>query len=333
LRCALAGLALVQLGCGRQEAESHTGAKGGGDRTAVTALGRVVPGRAVIAVAAQPGQRVLKLQVADGDKVRAGDPLAYLETHPARLAELEAAKIALEETRQRLETETTYSEAVIEQHRQAVHLLEIAVAREQKELKRVQSLTAALAGRSLDDQQFTLASREAELAKANAELHAAQTALLLTRSLVALNSAEARVKTAEAQVDLSVIRAPIDGEILKVFTYPGERIGDGPILNMGDTEDMHVIAEVHETDVSAVQVGQRATVTSPALPEAIHGVVEEIGAMIYRNGVFDLDPRANRDTRVVEVRVKLENSSMVSRLTHLEVSTRIELSPPALPAR
>jgi hypothetical protein len=44
--------------------------------------------------------------------------------------------------------------------------------------------------------------------------------------------------------------------------------------------------------------------------------------------VLDLDPRAPRDTRVVEVRVKLDKSPVVARLTHLEVSTRIELEAP-----
>jgi HlyD family secretion protein len=172
-------------------------------------------------------------------------------------------------------------------------------------------------------------SRERELAKANAELTAAQAALARTRSLVAVKSAEAQVKGAEAQLDLTIIRAPVDGEIFKVFNYPGERIGNEPILEMGDTADMHVIAEVHESDVGSVRVGQHVTVTSVALPEPVHGVVEEIRALIHKSHVLDVDPRAPQDTRVVEVRVKLEKSAVVSRLTHLEVSTRIDLDSPA----
>src|SRR5678815_2391072 len=104
--------------------------------------------------------------------------------------------------------------------------------------------------------------------------------------------------------DRTVIRAPMDGEVLKVFTYPGERIGNDPILKMGDTNDMHVIAEVHETDVGAVRIGQRATITSQALDQPVGGTVEEIGALIYKNDVLDVDPRAQKDTRIVEVRIK-----------------------------
>src|SRR5206468_6695772 len=128
------------------------------------------------------------------------------------------------------------------------------------------------------------------------------------RSTVGLKSAEARLKSAEEQLELTIIRAPIDGEILKVLTYPGERIANDPILKMGDTADMHVIAEVYETDVGFIRVGQRATITSEALGEPVQGTVEEIGKLIYKNDVLNIDPRADKDTRIVEVRVKLDNS-------------------------
>ena len=123
-----------------------------------------------------------------------------------------------------------------------------------------------------------------------------EAALARTRSLVAVKSAEAQVKSAEAQLELTIIRAPIDGEILKVLTYPGERTGSAPILQMGDTADMHVIAEVHEADVGSVRVGQRATITSPSIGGASQGAVEEIGRIIYKNDVLDPDPRAEKDS-------------------------------------
>ncbi|MFN2509027.1 MAG: efflux RND transporter periplasmic adaptor subunit [Chthoniobacterales bacterium] len=292
----------------------------------MTALGRVTPGRAAISIAAQTGSRILKLEVTDGQKVHAGDVLAYLETYPLRLAERDAAQIALDEARERLETETQYASAVVEQSEQAVRLLEIAVERERKELTRVASMKSAIEEKKVDDQKFAVDSREGELAKARAELRAAHAGLARTRTLVAVHSAEAKLKAAEAQLELTIIRAPINGEILKVFTYAGERIGNDPILKMGDTSDMHVIAEVHETDIGAVRIGQRATITSAALPEPVQGVVEEIGALIFKNDVLDIDPRADRDSRIVEVRIKLDKSEPISRFTHLEVSTRIDLT-------
>lgn len=326
---ALLALALLLVGCSKRAPEPRRGARDQPNRSAVTALGRVVPGRAVISIAAQPGSRLLMLAVSDGKKVSAGEVLAHLETYPLRIAERDAARVALEEARDRLASETAYGKALIEQNRQAARVLEIGVERERRELKRVESLTAALAGRSLDDQKFQLDSREGELAKANAELRAAEAALARTESTVAVKSAEARLKAAEAQLELSIIRAPCDGEILKVFTYPGERIGNDPILKMGDTADMNVIAEVHESDIGAVQVGQRAVISSAALTEPVQGVVEEIGRMIHRTAILDLDPRAEQDGRIVEVRIQLDRPEPVAGLSHLEVSTRIDTLPGA----
>lgn len=294
-------------------------------RDAVTALGRVTPGRAAISIAAQTGARISKLEVSDGSKVKEGDVLALLDTHPLRMMEREAAQVAVQEARDRLEKETAYLKAQVEESAEAVRLLEIAVERERKELTRVQSMKGAIEAKRFDDQQFAVDSREGELVKARATQRAAEAALERIPSLVAVKSAEAKLRIAEAQLELSIIRAPMAGEVLKIFTYPGERIGNDPILRMGNTDDMHVIAEVHETDIGMVRVGQRATITSDALPEPVGGTVEEIGALIYKNDVLDVDPRADKDRRIVEVRIKLDRSEAVSRLTHLEVTTRIDL--------
>jgi HlyD family secretion protein len=322
-------LALTNGSCGKGESGTGTGPRdrAGKPVSAVTALGRVTPGRAAISIAAQPGSRIMKLEIIDGKKVKAGEVLAYLEAYPLRMAERDAAKVALGEAWERMETETAYAHAVADQNSEAVRLLEVAVDHERAELKRFESLvsTKTLQEQRLDEQKFLVRSREGELAKAKAELRSAEAALARIRSTVGVRSAEAHLKAAEAQLELTIIRAPIDGEILKIFTYPGERIGDEPILKMGDTANMYVIGEVHESDVAAVRVGQRATITSEALAQPVQGVVEEIGYLIYKNDVLNLDPRADKDTRIVEVRVKLDNSEAVSRLTHLEVSVRIDL--------
>src|SRR5215468_6316536 len=46
---------------------------------------------------------------------------------------------------------------------------------------------------------------------------------------------------------------------------------------------MYTVAEVYETDIGLVHVGQQARVMSPALPQALHGTVELIGKTISKN--------------------------------------------------
>jgi HlyD family secretion protein len=74
-----------------------------------------------------------------------------------------------------------------------------------------------------------------------------------------VNTAIASLKQAQAQLDLSFIRSPIDGQVLKIHTRPGEMISTNGIVELGRTHQMYAVAEVYETDIKKVQLGQSAT--------------------------------------------------------------------------
>jgi HlyD family secretion protein len=86
---------------------------------------------------------------------------------------------------------------------------------------------------------------------------------------------------------------------------------------------MVAVAEVYETDIGVVAIGQRAVVRSPALEEPIEGVVAQIGLKVGRLDVLGTDPIAKADARVIEVRIDLESSDVVARLTNLQVEVEI----------
>lgn len=92
---------------------------------------------------------------------------------------------------------------------------------------------------------------------------------------------------------------------------------------MGDTSIMYAVAEVYETDIGSVRIGQRARVSSPVLHQPLDGVVEKIGNLIFKNDILNVDPAADADARIVEVRVRLETSAAVKKLSNLTVDVRI----------
>lgn len=136
----------------------------------------------------------------------------------------------------------------------------------------------------------------------------------------------ATVKQAEAELSLAFVRSPIDGQVLAVNTRPGERIGsDEGIVELGQTEQMYVVAEIYETDISRVRIGQKATVTSSAFTGELEGSVERVGVQIAKKDILNTDPAADTDARVVEVKIRLtpESSQKVTDLTNLQVDVRI----------
>jgi len=137
---------------------------------------------------------------------------------------------------------------------------------------------------------------------------------------------EAEKRQAEAELERSVVYSPIDGQVLEVHTRPGERVGMEGIVELARTQRMYAIAEVYEADVGRVRRGQRATITSPALPEPLAGTVEWISLKVAKQDALGTDPAARKDARVVEVRVRLDDSRAAAGLTNLQVEVLIEPS-------
>lgn len=184
-----------------------------------------------------------------------------------------------------------------------------------------------------------IALEQAELERVRAELEQAERELARRSRLrrgeaasdVALEEARLRrdvaraeLTRAEAQLELSRVRSPIDGQVLKIHSREGERVAVDGIVEIGATSSMYAVAEVYETDIGRIRVGQRASVESPALPRVLEGSVERIGLRIGKQDVLSTDPVADTDARVVEVEVRLDDPEPAARLTNLRVDVRFE---------
>jgi HlyD family secretion protein len=87
---------------------------------------------------------------------------------------------------------------------------------------------------------------------------------------------------------------------------------------------MYAIAEVYETDVGRVREGQRARVTSHALPAPLAGEVEWVRPKVQKLDELGTDPAARKDARVVEVKVRLDDPAAAAAFTNLQVDVEIE---------
>jgi len=184
----------------------------------------------------------------------------------------------------------------------------------------------------------TYAVRKADQARLRAELDNAKKKLdretRLSRAVASavatvedlqlnVKAAEAAVTAADAMVALSTVLAPQKGQVLFVHARPGERIGVEGVVELGRTDRMYAVAEVYETDIINVKAGQGARVLSPALPGPVSGTVESIGLKVGRMDVLGLDPVAQADARVIEVKILLDDPGVVSHLTNLQVEVEI----------
>ncbi|MBE9199133.1 MULTISPECIES: HlyD family efflux transporter periplasmic adaptor subunit [unclassified Nodularia (in: cyanobacteria)] len=149
----------------------------------------------------------------------------------------------------------------------------------------------------------------------------------IQRGEAQVSNAIANVKRAEAELKLTYVQAPITGEILAVHTKSGEAISANGIAEIGETNQMTVVAEVPEDTIGEVRIGQTATITSEngAFIGELKGTVTEIGRKIGKKDVLSTDPVADVDARVVEVKIALlaEDSQRVSGFTNAKVIAQI----------
>src|SRR6476469_6073271 len=143
-------------------------------------------------------------------------------------------------------------------------------------------------------------------------------------------SRQQQINEAAANLDRIAEVRPVDiaaatAEVLKIHTHPGERVGNDGIVELGQTREMLAVAEIYESDVDKVRLGQTAKITSDALTGELRGTVEYIGLQVQRQNIVNTDPSANIDGRIVEVKVRLDaaSSQKVAGLTNLQVKVAI----------
>ncbi len=160
----------------------------------------------------------------------------------------------------------------------------------------------ALARLDSDDERARLASAEASLAVADAELARAEASVRLAR---------ARVQEANALLEKTVLRAPVDGIVLRRYKEAGESVApeskdSARVFTVADTRRLRVRVDVDETDVARLALGQPAWVTADAYGDRrFEGTVVRVGSLLGRKNIRTDEPTERVDTRVLETLIEL----------------------------
>jgi HlyD family secretion protein len=296
---------------------------------AVSALGLVEP-KGGVAVLSAPyysnGPSIVQeLRVHEGDWVRAGQVLAVLDSKPlvegmvrqtqarvaaarSRVAQIKAAPksadvAALEQQRASLQASLQNARTEDERYRE---LRESGlVSAEAAEGKRLAVTTIEHAIGEINNRIRSLSEvRQSDIDVAEADLAAVRADEELVRRELAA----------------TVVRAPFAGRVLAVRARPGEEVGTRGLLELAQTSEMHVVAEVYEGDIGRVRVGQLAEISGEALARPVVGRVEAMGSSVASSEVLPSDPSAFADQRVIKVDVRTDDGRPLEKLIRARVA-------------
>jgi len=217
--------------------------------------------------------------VQEGDMVRKGQVLARQEDQDTRLAVKSAA-------------------AAVAQAESQIPLMQVNLHTAQREYERLKGLAST---RLVSQQQLDQAGDA--VASAQAQLGIQQAAVLTAR---------AQLAQAEYNEDLTIIRAPMDGKIIRRYANPGAGASTLQVSDMFDLEPAtrHIVrAEIIESAIPDVHVGQEVEITPETDPDKLAvGSVIRIAATFGARKLKSDSAMEASDERVVEVVVSADNT-------------------------
>jgi HlyD family secretion protein len=229
--------------------------------------------------------RIEALAVQEGDTVRAGAELARLDRAETQARRDQAAAQAAAARAALLELERGSRSEEIAQARAVADVAADRLADAQRDFERARALreSAVVSAQEFDKAQTAVQVARAQDRQAREGLRLVEAGPRRERieaARAALLAAEAQVRTLDATLANMVVTAPFAGVVTVRHREPGEIVAAGSAaVTLLDRTDRWVRIWVPETRVGAVQVGQRAAISTDTYPgRTFAGVVSTIAS-------------------------------------------------------
>lgn len=291
----------------------------------ISCLGQIIAGERTLVLSAPEGSILGQLLVKRGDRVARGAELARLRDFETQAAAVECSQKEITLARAGLTlVQSGERPEQVEAQQAVVAAREASMRRHQAKKDRYQQLHARAL---IPDDAYEAILYDYEAARA--DLLREKNVLEGMRSghKEEIRQAGARVAVAEAnyrrelaRLEAQRIRAPIAGKVLSIRAYPGEAIYQQGILDLAETENMMILAEVYETDIARVRIGSRARIRSTVFQGEMGGEVVEIERKVEAGRIYALDPRRHADRRIVMVRIKPDKPARLAAFSNAQVT-------------
>jgi len=259
-------------------------------------------GTAVVAGDPAGGSVLVELRVKDGQKVKKGEVLAVLSNYARADVTLRMAEADLTKLKQ------TY-DFVLKGTRVADIALQEAALKSSIEQNKLDSLQRARSGKPPDQRELETSIADQALERQKVRLALLKTTLEndLAQYDIDLANTQARVDTAKRTIEDALVRSPLDGVIVQIFSRQGERVSGAGIVKVVDMNQLRVLADVDELHVGRLKPGGKVDVTFRGNNDVYKGTIERIAPTVKRMQRVEPDGGSSTDARVVQVEIKIDD--------------------------
>ncbi len=261
-------------------------------------------GTAVVAGDPAGGSVLIELRVKDGQKVQKGEIIAVLSNYPRadvslRISEADLAKL--------IRTHDT----VLRGTRVTEINLQEATLKSSIEENKLKSLERKRAGKPPDQRELEEALAEQSLERQKVRLELLKTTLAndLAQYDIDLVNAKAKVESARRTREESLVRSPLNGVVVQIFSRQGERMSPAGIAKIVDMSQLRVLADVDELNVGRIAPGGKVDITFRGNQEVYKGTIERVAPTVKRMQRVEPDGGSSTDARVVQVEIVIDDPS------------------------
>jgi HlyD family secretion protein len=145
-----------------------------------------------------------------------------------------------------------------------------------------------------------------------------------------IDSSRAALDRAQTQLAAAEVLSPLDGNLIRIYSWPGMKETDEGLALIGRADRMQVWAQVFQTDVNRLRIGQPAVVTaeSGGFKGSINASLASIISQVSERDLFAITGNNDVNARVVLVKLDLDPADRrrVERLSGLNVIVRFTRS-------
>lgn len=277
--------------------------------------------------AEQRGAKIMRLLIDEGDFVKKGQVVVELDRSQS-LARLKSAEANLKAAQAQLELLLEGSrEEEIKKAEAAYASVKSKYLQAQQDYLRTKELyeQGAVPQKELDSAKTNLEIAENNLKEAELQLQIIKTSSRekeIARQKAIVEQAKANYELAKAEYESALIYAPISGVVTNRLMEEGQIVYPGSVIaKIADLDSLEVIADVDETDIGKVKIGDEAEIYVEALGgKKIKGKVEKISS----------EAKVKQNITYFEVTIKfLDKEKGLKPGMTADVNIIVDKSPPA----
>lgn len=268
-----------------------------------------------VIVSAKTQGEIISLNVEEGQDVKKGQQLGYID-----ITQLSLKKQQLAATKAQVEANRSATDSHVLDLNKQVAAINEKIANSQRELRRYEGLLkdGAATQKQVDDIRYQIGELKKQLAATREQIDAANRSFREQGTGLSAQSRGVDAQTAQVddQISNATITAPIDGTVLTKYAEQGEYAVPGrALLKISNITDMKLRAYVTADQLTAVKVGQRVTVYADRGEKdrkAYAGTVTWISdkAEFTPKTIQTRDERANL---VYAVKIAVKNDGLIKR--------------------